>query len=79
LRTRQIKNFLALTLLSVGTPMLLAGDEMRHSQQGNNKAYCRNDELFSFDYPAPTIRRGLSLYQADDRVPTESKVVDRAL
>jgi isoamylase len=30
LRTRQIKNFLALTLLSVGTPMLLAGDEMRH-------------------------------------------------
>jgi isoamylase len=50
LRTRQIKNFLALTLLSVGTPMLLAGDEMRHSQQGNNNAYCRNDELFSFDW-----------------------------
>jgi isoamylase len=50
LRTRQIKNFLALTLLAVGTPMLLAGDEMRHSQQGNNNAYCRNDELFSFDW-----------------------------
>jgi isoamylase len=48
LRTRQIKNFLAITLLSVGTPMLLAGDEMRHSQSGNNNAYCRNDELFSF-------------------------------
>jgi isoamylase len=50
LRTRQIKNFLALTLLSVGTPMLLAGDEMRHSQQGNNNAYCRDDELYSFDW-----------------------------
>jgi isoamylase len=50
LRTRQMKNFLALTLLSVGTPMLLAGDEVRSSQHGNNNAYCRDDELFSFDW-----------------------------
>jgi isoamylase len=50
LRTRQVKNFLALTLLSVGPPMLLAGDEVRSSQHGNNNAYCRNDELFSFDW-----------------------------
>jgi glycogen operon protein len=50
LRTRQVKNFIALTLLSVGTPMLLAGDEVRSSQRGNNNAYCRNDELFSFDW-----------------------------
>jgi isoamylase len=50
LRTRQIKNFLALTLLSVGTPMLLAGDEMRNTQYGNNNAYCRNDEMLGFDW-----------------------------
>jgi isoamylase len=50
LRTRQVKNFLALTLLSVGTPMLLAGDEVRRSQRGNNNAYCRDDDLFSFDW-----------------------------
>jgi isoamylase len=50
LRTRQVKNFLALTLLSVGTPMLLAGDEVRSSHRGNNNAYCRSDELFSFDW-----------------------------
>jgi isoamylase len=50
LRTRQVKNFLALTLLSVGTPMLLAGDEVRSSQRGNNNAYCRDGELFSFDW-----------------------------
>jgi isoamylase len=50
LRTRQVKNFLALTLLSVGTPMLLAGDEMRRSQRGNNNAYCRDDDLYSFDW-----------------------------
>jgi isoamylase len=50
LRTRQAKNLLALTLLSVGTPMLLAGDEVRSSQRGNNNAYCRNDQLLSFDW-----------------------------
>ncbi|OKO88025.1 glycogen debranching protein [Bradyrhizobium sp. NAS80.1] len=53
LRTRQVKNFLALLLLSVGTPMLLAGDEVRGSQRGNNNAYCRNDELLSFDWTLP--------------------------
>jgi glycogen operon protein len=45
-----VKNFLALTLLSVGTPMFLAGDEVRSSQRGNNNAYCRSDELCSFDW-----------------------------
>ena len=41
LRNRMVKNFLALTLLSVGTPMLLMGDEVRRTQRGNNNAYCR--------------------------------------
>lgn len=44
-RSRQIKNFLALTLLSMGTPMLLMGDEMRRTQQGNNNAYCQDNEI----------------------------------
>jgi glycogen operon protein len=44
LRNRQVKNFLTLTLLSVGTPMLLMGDEMRRTQHGNNNAYCQNNE-----------------------------------
>ncbi len=39
LRNRQVKNFLALTLLSFGTPMMLMGDEVRRSQRGNNNAY----------------------------------------
>jgi glycogen operon protein len=50
LRIRQIKNFLALTLLSVGTPMLLMGDEVRRTQQGNNNAYCLDDEVSWFDW-----------------------------
>ena len=40
LRTRQIKNFFALLLLAAGTPMLLMGDEVRRTQNGNNNGYC---------------------------------------
>jgi glycogen operon protein len=50
LRTRQIKNFFALTLLSVGTPMLLMGDEVRRTQQGNNNAYCLDNKVSWFDW-----------------------------
>jgi glycogen operon protein len=50
LRNRQVKNFLALTLLSAGTPMLLMGDEVRRSQGGNNNAYCQNNETSWFDW-----------------------------
>ena len=50
LRNRQIKNFLTLTLLSLGTPMLLMGDEVRRTQQGNNNAYCQDNGLSWFDW-----------------------------
>ncbi|MBN1992898.1 MAG: glycogen debranching protein GlgX [Anaerolineae bacterium] len=50
LRNRQIKNFLTITLLALGTPMLLMGDEVRHTQQGNNNAYCQNNEISWFDW-----------------------------
>ena len=52
LRNRQVKNFLVLTLLSTGTPMLLMGDEVRRSQRGNNNAYCIDDESTWFDWSA---------------------------
>src|SRR5262252_1950683 len=50
LRTRQVKNFLAVTLLSVGMPMLLMGDEVRRTQGGNNNAYCQDNETSWFDW-----------------------------
>ena len=50
LRTRQIKNFIALNILAVGTPMLLMGDEMRRTQYGNNNAYCQDNELSWLDW-----------------------------
>lgn len=50
LRNRQVKNFLAGTLLSIGVPMLSMGDEVRRTQRGNNNAYCLDDELNWFDW-----------------------------
>jgi isoamylase len=45
LRERQIRNMLSTLLLSQGTPMLLAGDEFGRTQQGNNNAYCQDNEI----------------------------------
>ena len=50
LRHRQVKNFLAITLLSLGTPMLLMGDEVRRTQRGNNNAYCQDNDISWFDW-----------------------------
>jgi glycogen operon protein len=50
LRRRQIKNFLAFTLLSLGVPMLLMGDEVRRTQWGNNNAYCQDNEISWFNW-----------------------------
>ncbi|HUX68075.1 MAG TPA: glycogen debranching protein GlgX [Terriglobales bacterium] len=49
-RRRQIRNFLATLLLSRGIPMLLGGDEFRRTQQGNNNAYCQDNELSWVDW-----------------------------
>lgn len=50
LRNRQVKNFLTVTLLSIGTPMILMGDEVRRTQGGNNNNYCHDDETSWFDW-----------------------------
>ncbi len=49
-RCRQIKNFLAINLMSLGTPMLLMGDEMRRTQLGNNNPYCQDNEISWMDW-----------------------------
>ncbi len=50
LRNRQVKNFLAVTLLSLGLPMISMGDEVRRTQLGNNNAYCQDNETSWFDW-----------------------------
>ncbi|MFP4011134.1 MAG: glycogen debranching protein GlgX [Spirochaetaceae bacterium] len=49
-RRRQQKNFIATLLLSLGTPMLLGGDELGRTQRGNNNAYCQDNEISWFDW-----------------------------
>ena len=50
LRNRQVKNFLTVTMMSLGIPMILMGDEVRHTQGGNNNAYCQDNEISWFDW-----------------------------
>jgi isoamylase len=50
LRNRQVKNFLTVTLLALGVPMFVMGDEVRRSQSGNNNAYCQDNEISWFDW-----------------------------
>jgi glycogen operon protein len=50
LRNRQVKNALAVTMLSLGVPMITMGDEVRRTQKGNNNAYCQDNEISWFDW-----------------------------
>ncbi|MEC9116673.1 MAG: glycogen debranching protein GlgX, partial [Planctomycetota bacterium] len=50
LRLRQIKNMMATLLLSQGVPMMVAGDEIRRTQNGNNNAYCQDTPVSWFDW-----------------------------
>jgi glycogen operon protein len=59
LRDRQTRNFLTTLLLSQGTPMLLAGDELRRTQTGNNNAYCQDNELSWLDWDLDERARGI--------------------
>src|SRR4029077_3526787 len=52
LRWRQMRNLTATLLVSQGTPMLLARDAFGRTQQGNNNAYCQDDEIAWVDWEA---------------------------
>ncbi len=79
LRRRQIKNFLLTLAISRGIPMLLAGDEFRRSQHGNNNAYCqdnatswvdwsllrRHEEIFRFACGMLALRRAHSVLRRE--------------
>src|SRR5580704_9445869 len=59
LRERQKRNFLSTLLLSQGTPMILAGDEFGRTQNGNNNAYCQDNDVswvgWQFDEQAESL------------------------
>jgi glycogen operon protein len=58
-RIRQIKNLMASLLLSQGVPMVLAGDECRRTQLGNNNAYCQDNEITWFNWTLVKKNEGL--------------------
>jgi glycogen operon protein len=75
LRLRQIKNMMATLMLSQGVPMLVAGDEFRRTQNGNNNAYCQDNEVSWIDWEAQKsnsdlIRFSRSLIQFRLNQPT---------
>lgn len=61
LREQQIKNFMVVTLLSYGTPMLLMGDEVGRTQLGNNNAYCQDNEISWFNWDL--LEKNASLFR----------------
>jgi glycogen operon protein len=58
-RARQVRNLLLTLVLSQGVPMLQAGDELGHTQLGNNNAYCQDNELTWLDWDLDAERRAL--------------------
>ncbi len=79
LRNKQMRNFILTLMISQGTPMLLGGDEFRRGQQGNNNAYCQdndiswfdwsifplNDRLFTFTQRAIALRKDHAVFRRD--------------
>ncbi len=59
LRQRQMRNLLATLFLSQGVPMLLGGDEFGRTQQGNNNAYCQDNEISWYDWNLADWQRDL--------------------
>jgi len=59
LRERQKRNFLTILFLSQGVPMLCGGDEIGRTQQGNNNAYCQDNQISWFDWNIDHAQRNL--------------------
>jgi len=59
IRERQLKNFFATLLVSLGTPMILGGDEIGRTQHGNNNAYCQDNEISWYDWALLEKNKGL--------------------
>jgi len=59
LRRRQVRNFLSTLILSGGVPMMLAGDEIGRTQNGNNNAYCQDNEISWIDWDLDRSRQEL--------------------
>jgi glycogen operon protein len=62
LRARQVRNFFTLLLVSHGVPMLLSGDEHGRTQNGNNNAYCQDNEISWVDWDRAAHQKDLTSF-----------------
>jgi glycogen operon protein len=80
LRERQKRNLMATLIFSEGVPMLLAGDELSHTQKGNNNAYCQDNELSWLNWDVdsdPRKKRFLEFVQRCATIFREQPVLQR--
>jgi len=78
LRARQKRNFIATLMLSQGVPMMLGGDELDRTQQGNNNAYCQDNEVSWFDWTmTPEKDRLLQFFTRVIRIRREHPIFHR--
>jgi isoamylase len=78
LRMRQKKNIIATLLLSQGVPMMLGGDELGHTQQGNNNTYCQDNELSWLKWDLdPEQQEFLEFVKTVTRIWCEQPVLQR--
>jgi glycogen operon protein len=78
LRERQKRNLFATLMLSQGVPMMLGGDELSHTQKGNNNAYCQDNELTWLDWDlTPQKEKFLRFVRNATRIWREQPVLKR--
>ncbi len=78
LRERQKRNLIATLLFSEGVPMVVGGDELSHSNRGNNNVYCQDNELTHFDWNLDPRRRSfLNFVKRCTRIWREQPVLQR--
>jgi glycogen operon protein len=78
LRERQKRNFIATLFFSEGVPMLLAGDELSHSQGGNNNAYCQDNEISWLEWDLDERRQNfLEFVRTCARIWSEQPALQR--
>jgi glycogen operon protein len=78
LRERQKRNLIATLFLSQGVPMFLSGDELSHTQKGNNNAYCQDNELTWLDWELnDEQKRFLDFVKMTSRIWREQPVLHR--
>ncbi|MDR1971658.1 MAG: glycogen debranching protein GlgX [Treponema sp.] len=61
IRLRQMKNFITSMMVSLGTPMILGGDEIARTQRGNNNAYCQDNDISWYDWSF--LKKNASLHR----------------